>query len=79
MEFRSLDLQSIMGEDAGLTWATEGEKAGTVADVPVFHLTDKDKEILAMRDEDYKLQTWDELKDLICTHTPSISYLPSHG
>ena len=34
---------------------------------PVFHLTDKDREILAMRDEDYELQTWDELKELICT------------
>jgi hypothetical protein len=34
---------------------------------PAFFLTDKDKEILSMRDEDYKLQTWDELKELICT------------
>lgn len=34
---------------------------------PVFHLTDRDKEILSMNDEDYHLQTWDELKEIICT------------
>jgi hypothetical protein len=44
-----------------------GDKVEEVVAAPVFHLTDKDKEILAMRDEDYKLQTWEELKELICT------------
>lgn len=50
---------------------TEGERAGEQAPPPVFHLTDKDKEILAMRDEDYQLQTWEELRKLICTSTSS--------
>jgi hypothetical protein len=45
--------------------ANQGEK--TEVETPVFHLTDRDKEILSMRDEDYHFQTWDELKIIICT------------
>lgn len=35
--------------------------------VPVFNLTARDKEILAQADEDYHLQSWDDLKTIIGT------------
>lgn len=34
---------------------------------PVFHLTDRDKVILAQTDEEYHFQTWDEVKTIIGT------------
>ncbi|KIW04737.1 hypothetical protein, variant [Verruconis gallopava] len=37
----------------------------TEVTAPVFHLTDRDKDILAMSDEDYHLQTWNDLKYII--------------
>lgn len=46
--------------------SVDAENAESAGDAPVFHLTDKDKEILAMRDEDYTLHSWEDLKDLIC-------------
>jgi hypothetical protein len=33
--------------------------------VPAFNLTERDKEILSQTDEDYHLQTWDDLKAII--------------
>jgi hypothetical protein len=39
----------------------------TEVTAPSFHLTDRDKEILSMTDDQYHLQTWDELKQIICT------------
>jgi hypothetical protein len=36
-----------------------------VPGVPAFNLTARDKEILSQSDEDYHLQTWDDLKSII--------------
>jgi ribosomal protein L27 len=48
--------------------ATMGsDNVGAGHDETTFSLTDRDREILSMRDEDYKLQTWDDLKEIICT------------
>ena len=69
--FRSASVRILVTMGGHDVMATEGEVAGEQAPPPVFHLTDKDKEILAMRDEDYELQTWDELRELICTSTLS--------
>jgi hypothetical protein len=43
----------------------------TTTSAPVFHLTDRDKEILARRDEDYDLLTWEGLRQTIGTGTPT--------
>jgi hypothetical protein len=52
-------------KNAGLIMAHSEEKTEITA--PSFHLTDRDKEILSMTDDQYHLQTWDELKQIICT------------
>lgn len=36
-----------------------------VPSVPAFNLTPRDKEILSQTDEEYHLQTWDDLKTII--------------
>lgn len=36
-----------------------------VQGVPAFNLTARDKEILSQTDEEYHLQTWDDLKTII--------------
>jgi DNA-directed RNA polymerase sigma subunit (sigma70/sigma32) len=41
-------------------------EAAEAEETPIFNLTDKDRQILAMRDEDYKPQTLEQLKQLIC-------------
>lgn len=45
-----------------------GEDASTELDLtdPALPLTAMDREILAMKDEDYHRHTWEDLEEIIC-------------
>jgi len=48
----------------------------SVVDAP-FELTERDRQVLALKDEDYSLLTWSELRDIIrkeeCSHVVTAS------
>ncbi|RDI86815.1 hypothetical protein Vi05172_g3023 [Venturia inaequalis] len=49
-----------------------------VPDVPAFNLTARDREILSQTDEEYHLQTWDDLKTIIANNAlEELTRLPS--
>lgn len=49
-----------------------------VPGVPAFNLTARDKEILALTDEQYHLQTWDDLKTIIGTSSSASPNQAAH-
>lgn len=42
--------------------------AAEMVNSATFHLTDVDRQVLAQTDEEFHLHTWDDLKQIICTH-----------
>lgn len=58
----------------------ENDFEGSAVNFDAFPLTDIDRQILSMRDEDYHLTQWDELTEIICeaydTTSISLPYMP---
>lgn len=45
-----------------------GEEEKADVSFNAFPLTSIDRQILAMKDEDFHLTQWDELREIICMH-----------
>jgi hypothetical protein len=50
---------------------------GGVEEPPPFNLTDIDRAVLASTDEEFHLQTWEDLKTIIGTAPPTNHYCPT--